>query len=332
MPKPKIEPEEKYQRPGPKKPMRLQVPDRRLPHDDLIKPLAIAPTAVATTAAVEDKPSPSPPDSPPPDDSLSKHASIGYQIDRQPAEGSPSRGDRPANLWASVPVVKGHTKLYHMITDHLYRHLDPYEQAVYTQLYRLSWGYGKDTCNISNPKLAERANLKLTVLRRAVADLERKGLVEKVAYRFGKNKEQGIDYRLPLPDSLSRPGRLSSSDSLSPDGPIKETVFSKDPHTKAPASPSPVGVGVGSRFSLEQCRAYADHLHKTGQGIKQPGAYATTIFRSGEADTLIEAFLFPPAQIDISQCPDCEGRAFVYVDPQNHDKGVRPCKHEKLRA
>jgi hypothetical protein len=89
-------------------------------------------------------------------------------------------------------------------------------------------------------------------------------------------------------------------------------------------------VGVGSRFSLEECRRYADYLHKTGQGIKQPGAYATTIYRSGEADSLIEAFLNPPAQADISKCPDCEGRGFAYVDPKNHDRGVRPCKHPNL--
>jgi hypothetical protein len=90
-------------------------------------------------------------------------------------------------------------------------------------------------------------------------------------------------------------------------------------------------VGVGSRFTHEECRKYADHLRKTGQGITNPGGYATTIYRTGEADELIEMWLNPPVQIDISQCPECQGRGFAYVDRTNHDKGVRLCKHEKLK-
>jgi hypothetical protein len=50
-------------------------------------------------------------------------------------------------------------------------------------------------------------------------------------------------------------------------------------------------VGVCSKFSLEECRAYADHLNHTGQGITNPGGYATAIYRSGEADGLIGRWL-----------------------------------------
>jgi hypothetical protein len=105
---------------------------------------------------------------------------------------------------------------------------------------------------------------------------------------------------------------------------MKETTQKENTQTQA-------GVSVSSRFSLEQCRQYAEHLKKTGQGISNPGGLAVSLHRSGEADELIEAFLSPPAQIDISQCPDCEGRGFAYVDRSNHDKGVRPCKHERLK-
>jgi len=91
------------------------------------------------------------------------------------------------------------------------------------------------------------------------------------------------------------------------------------------------GVGVGSKFTLEDCQKYAAYLHASGQGITNPGGYATSIFRSGEADALIEKFLHPPVSQelpDASQCPDCRGTGFWY--PQGISDGVKKCRHEKL--
>ena len=89
---------------------------------------------------------------------------------------------------------------------------------------------------------------------------------------------------------------------------------------------------AGSKFSIEECRRYAEHLRSTGQGINNPGGYATTIHRTGEADELIERFLNPePApRSDASQCPDCQGSGFYY--PEGPAGGVAKCRHEKLRA
>lgn len=91
-----------------------------------------------------------------------------------------------------------------------------------------------------------------------------------------------------------------------------------------------MGVRVGSRFTIEECRRYAEHLRSTGQGINNPGGYATTIHRTGEADELIERFLNPPAstQLDTSQCPVCQGSGFYY--PNGPAGGVAKCKHESL--
>ena len=91
------------------------------------------------------------------------------------------------------------------------------------------------------------------------------------------------------------------------------------------------GVGVGSKFTLEECREYAAHLHQTGQGITNPGGYATTIHRSGEADALIEKFLQPQtatASLDSSKCPDCQGTGFWYA--WGREQGVSKCKHTRL--
>lgn len=98
------------------------------------------------------------------------------------------------------------------------------------------------------------------------------------------------------------------------------------------ASAPPPGVGVGSKFSFEECRRYAEYLKASGQGIVNPGGYATTIFRSGEADIQIGMFLNPIAQIDLSECPECHGSGMFYVDPTNLDKGVVKCRHLKITA
>ena len=87
---------------------------------------------------------------------------------------------------------------------------------------------------------------------------------------------------------------------------------------------------MGSKFSLEECKRFAEHLQKTGQGINNPGGYATTIFRSGEADAQIEAFLNPPTTVESGGCPDCGGSGYYY--PEGVEKGVKICKHEKLKS
>jgi hypothetical protein len=93
-------------------------------------------------------------------------------------------------------------------------------------------------------------------------------------------------------------------------------------------------VRVGSKFSIEECRKYAKHLQATGQGINNPGGYATTIHRTGEADLLIESFLHPEdversSNLDTSQCPDCQGTGFYY--PKGVEGGVARCTHEQLK-
>ena len=75
------------------------------------------------------------------------------------------------------------------------------------------------------------------------------------------------------------------------------------------------------------------HLRSTGQGINNPGGYATTIHRTGEADVLIESFLHPEvadpsSNLDTSKCPDCKGTGFYY--PKGSEGGVARCKHEQL--
>ena len=88
----------------------------------------------------------------------------------------------------------------------------------------------------------------------------------------------------------------------------------------------------GSKYPLEECLRYAEHLQQTGQGITNPGGYATTIYRTGEVDSLIEQFLSlrdktEPART--KNCPDCGGTGFWY--PGGFAQGVARCVHARLQ-
>jgi len=175
-------------------------------------------------------------DQPPPlpEDSLSS-------TDSPSTMDSPSVEDRP-NLLDAIPEVRGHTQLPHRYTDHLPRWLSADEQAVYIQLYRLSWGWGNEVCFISNPKLSERSGVPETSMRRAVKKLIGKGLIEKKDRRFG-GAEQGIEYRVFNVDRLLKQDRASNKNSLSNMTPNKERILKEN--SKADASQCPDCMGTG---------------------------------------------------------------------------------------
>jgi hypothetical protein len=252
-------------------------------------------------------------------------------VDSPTTEDRPSIADSPeADFKHSLPEKAGRLDLPHRYTDHACSLLSPDEQAVYLQLYRLSWGWGKDTCFISNPRLSERSNVPETTLRRVVKKLVAKKLAEILDRKFGSQREQGIVYRVSKLDSPATADSPATMDRLSAVAPNK--VNTQKENTQTQDAP-PASVRVRSKFTLEECRRYAKYLQSTGQGINNPGGYATTIHRTGEADLLIESFLHPEAagspNLDTSQCPDCNGTGFYY--PQGVEGGVARCKHERLR-
>ncbi len=122
--------------------------------------------------------------------------------------------DPNINLLASLPTTDGYLKLHRQIVDFLYPQLDPAEQAIHLQLYRLSWGYNKTTCIIGLPKLAQRSGMSTSAAQQAVNRLMTKGLIKKVRMILGKGIEQGVEYEVPLPDSLFNSTSLPESTSL----------------------------------------------------------------------------------------------------------------------
>jgi hypothetical protein len=111
-------------------------------------------------------------------------------------------------MWAAIALKRGYSKLYHSIVDDVFPQLTADEQAVYTHLYRLSWGFNNPGVIVSLPKLAERSGMSRNSAARAIARLVGRGLVTKGEPFFGKNQEQGREYRLPIPSSLTSGGSL----------------------------------------------------------------------------------------------------------------------------
>lgn len=122
----------------------------------------------------------------------------GHAIAASPATETALEAPAP-DLFASLPKVGGYLKLGNQIIDHLLPQLEPFEQILYLQLYRLSHGNGKHFCLISMPKLARRTKISQRSLWRALADLDRKGLARKTSSVHGKGKEQGITFWVAAP-------------------------------------------------------------------------------------------------------------------------------------
>jgi hypothetical protein len=152
--------------------------------------------------------------------------------------------------------------------------------------------------------------------------------VEKTGHTNGYGKDQGVEYRVLTVGW--QPGQSSQlAESRQPAaGPNKVKTQKENTQTQGGLA---AGVRVGAKFTIEECRRYAEHLRSTGQGINNPGGYATMIHRTGEADELIERFLKPAAaaEVDASECPDCKGSGFYY--PEGPAGGVAKCRHEKLK-
>jgi hypothetical protein len=221
--------------------------------------------------------------------------------------------------------------------------LKPFEQVVLNRLYRLSRGWKSEECTVGLGALAKQCVMSRTSVQKSIGILVEKGLIEDLG-EDKKGGKEGKRYRV-LP-GVTITSRTIPSDTIVKDEDTIAPDTTEVRGTIPPATPNKNsnkdlinthsntdGVRVGSKFSIEECRRYAEHLRSSGQGINNPGGYATTIHRTGEADMLIESFFHqaapdPSPNLDASQCPDCNGTGFYY--PRGTEGGVARCKHERL--
>ncbi len=275
------------------------------------------------------------------------------------AESSPPANFSPAEIFAapeiplveplktsgaetiSAPVIfsrpEQHTRIPNEIFEDILPTLRTSEQSILLRIYRLTWGFQKDTCHVSMGKLGKACNLSPRQVTTCIQVLEKRRLIRRLNVDLdNKNQhERGVTFQMLLPQAarakISPPANISPAAKSSAAEEISDNKVKTQKENTHTQSGRAAGVRVGSNFSIEDCRRYAQHLRSTGQGINNPGGYATTIHRTGEADELIEKFLHPaPAsQAEASACPDCQGSGFYY--PQGPAGGVRKCRHEKLK-
>lgn len=274
-------------------------------------------------------------ESAPPAESAAGINRTGQPLQNEPAKESvaPSKSKGAALL----PVDTPHLRTPHEITDRILPTLKPGCQVVLMRLYRLSAGFGSNTCHVSLPKLASACNISETQIRIFLRDLEQRKLIKRLSVDLANKiqSERGITFEILLPrlaSSKSVAGaKFTGGSDLAGGMKTEPNKVNTQKESTQTQEAQMAGVRVGSKFSLEECKRYAEHLRSTGQGINNPGGYATTIHRTGEADALIELFLNPgvtQAIVDISGCPDCKGSGFWY--PDGMEKGVKKCRHEKL--
>jgi hypothetical protein len=256
--------------------------------------------------------------------------------DTAPAQNAPEPLHRAAAAPRATPAqqttVIGFTRVPNELLDRIVPTLDTYDQSVLIRLYRLARGFNSDTCRVSVPTLAKACNISERQTRKSIVRLEGRELIQRIEQDFGnKNMAlRGTTFKILISDPT--PARRTT-----PEQQTTPAQYSTPAHgaankvnTQKENTQTQTGVGAGSRFTKEECRRYADHLRSTGQGITNPGGYATTIHRTGEADEAIAAFIMPEestSAVDVSECPDCGGTGFWY--PKGTEKGVARCRHTR---
>jgi hypothetical protein len=150
--------------------------------------------------------------------------------------------------------------------------------------------------------------------------------------------ERGITFEILLPRSApakSAPAAKTAEGvktaAPAESEPNKLKAFKINTHKEA-EPPKAAGVGVGSRFSLKECIAYAEHRKASDPNMRSAEAVGRKLYETGREDELIDEWLAAKVapQLDTSQCPDCHGTGMYY--PEGLGKGgVKKCDHPKLK-
>lgn len=145
--------------------------------------------------------------------------STGPVNDRPAARSmtGPADSGGPVKM-SGLRVERNYSRVLNSVLDVVLPTLPPAAALAYLQLYRLSYGNGRDWCKIGSPRLAERCALGESTLRRAIRQLEQRGLIQILQYSFG-GADQGIVFQLGPPPGTPE-GAISTPESA---GPVKSS-------------------------------------------------------------------------------------------------------------
>lgn len=229
----------------------------------------------------------------------------------------------------SVPR-KGHLRLTNEFVYDIMPRLKPSDGYVLLYLVARTHGFRQTQITVTLDTLAKACCISRSQARVNINSLIQKGYLRHIGTDSSNRNPllRGLILEVLQP-AIRGTDSVRGVDSV----PRTESTPTKDIERTKETPAQKERVSVGSKFTIEECKKYAVHLSSTGQGITNPGGYATTIYRTGEADALIAAFLEPPElskALDASQCPDCLGTGFYY--PNGTSGGVVKCKHAKMIA
>jgi hypothetical protein len=135
--------------------------------------------------------------------------------------------------------VKTELRIPCLILDALIPTLSPAESLVYLRLYRLSYGFNRETCTASIWKLGREVNLSERTTHRAVYLLEQRGLIKRSGHVFGR-KGGGLIFQVNRPPILllQRSGTDDPIESSSEDLPfeypgLEDPPAISNPHLEA---------------------------------------------------------------------------------------------------
>jgi DNA-binding Lrp family transcriptional regulator len=256
--------------------------------------------------------------------------------------GGTTRRAAPAQDEGAVilPSTAPHFRFAYEVLDHVLSRLDPYPRTVLLRLYRLAAGWNSDTCHVSIGKLSEHCKMGATKVRACLRGLEADGYIRRISIDLSNRaqSERGITFKVLLPRIAPPRGAAPSysegaarDTAPSPDEPNKEKAFKENTLTQAHTT-APAGAGVGSRFSLKQCIAYAKYRKSLDPGMRSAEAVGRKLHETGREDELIAEWLTAQESVkpDITQCPDCHGTGMYY--PSGIGKGgVKKCDHPRLK-
>ncbi|HZS48414.1 MAG TPA: replication protein [Blastocatellia bacterium] len=91
--------------------------------------------------------------------------------------------------------TSGFLRTPNTVADDVAKALPPFEWAVYWRLFRLSYGWGKDTCIVGTQALIEATHISKNQIRRIISSLCQKGYIE--ILQIVNNRDlKGTEYRV----------------------------------------------------------------------------------------------------------------------------------------
>jgi DNA-binding Lrp family transcriptional regulator len=173
----------------------------------------------------------------------------------------------------AAPEIFAHPEQHTRIPNEMFEKILPTlrtsEQSVLLRLYRLSWGFQKDTCHVSMGKLAKYCNLSPRQVTTCVQALEERRLIRRLNVDLdNKNQnERGVTYQMLLP-SVAR-AKSSALAKFAPPATISAPATTADNKRKDFKGNSKKGINRLAPEEIQSFTAAVADLLRQGSTIEE---------------------------------------------------------------